>query len=133
MNEGPRFITIEEATLFHREEIKRAGGAEGVRDPDALAAALAAPQAAFGGSSLLGDLFEMAASYVESICTRHPFVDGNKRTGTACALVFLLLNGHEIDEEYGEELADQVLDLVTHRTDRGALASYFRDRSREAD
>ena len=133
MTEEPHFITLEEAMLFHREEIKRAGGAEGIRDPDGLAAALAAPQAAFGGSYLLGDLFEMAAAYVESICARHPFIDGNKRTGTACALVFLLLNGYEIDEEHDEELADQVLDLVMHRTDREGLADYFRKRSREAD
>ena len=106
MTEEPHFISLEEAVLFHREEIKRAGGAEGIRDPNGLAAALAAPQATFGGSYLLGDLFAMAAAYVESICTHHPFIDGNKRTGTACALVFLLLNGYEIDEKYDEELAD---------------------------
>ncbi len=133
MTEEPYFITLEEAMLFHREEIKRAGGAEGIRDQDGLAGALAAPQAAFGGSYLLADVFEMAAAYVESICARHPFIDGNKRAGTACALVFLLLNGYEIDEEYDEELADRVLDLVTHQTDREDLADYFRERSREAD
>ncbi len=132
MTEEPYFITLEEAILFHREEIERTGGAEGIRDLDGLTAALAAPQASFGGSYLLVDLFEMAAAYVESICMRHPFVDGNKRTGTACALVFLLLNGYEIDEEHDEALADRVLDLVTHRTDREGLAEYFRTRSREA-
>ena len=79
------------------------------------------------------DLFEMAAAYVESVCTHHPFVDGNKRTGTVCALTFLLLNGHEVDEQYDEELADKVLDLVTHKTDRQALADYFRDRSRQTE
>lgn len=57
MTGDPQFITIEEAMLFHREEIRRAGGTEGVRDSDELAAALAAPQAGFGDSYLLGDLF----------------------------------------------------------------------------
>lgn len=133
MTGDPQFITIEEAMLFHREEIRRAGGTEGVRDSDELAAALAAPQAGFGDSYLLGDLFEMAAAYVESMCAHHPFMDGNKRTGTACALVFLLLNGYEVNEEHDEELADRVLDLVMHRTDRQGLADYFRKRSRGVD
>ena len=122
---------IDEAMFFHREEIRRAGGADGIRDPSGLEAALAAPKAAFGGCYLMDDLFEMAAVYVESVSTHHPFIDGNKRTGTACALTFLLLNGYEIDEEYDEEVADRVLDLVTHRTDRQALAGYFRERARQ--
>ena len=42
MTEEPYFISAEEAMFFHREEIKRAGGATGIRDPDGLAAALAA-------------------------------------------------------------------------------------------
>ncbi len=130
MNEEPYFITIKEAVSFHGEEIKRAGGFDGIRDCTCLEAALMAPKAAFGGVYLM-DLFEMAAVYVESVSTHHPFVDGNKRTGTACALTFLLLNGYEIDERYDEELADKVLDLVTHKIDRQALAIYFEERSKQ--
>ena len=132
MKDEPYFISFEEAMFFHAEEIKRAGGAKGVRDHDGLEAALAAPKAAFGDSYLM-DLSEMAASYVESVCTHHPFVDGNKRTGTACALTFLFLNGYEVDEHYDEELADTVLDLVTHSIDRKGLANYFRARPKQAD
>jgi death-on-curing protein len=133
MTDEPRFITTREAVFFHQEEILRAGGSEGIGDPEALDAALAAPKAALGHSFLMQDLFEMAASYVESICARHPFIDGNKRTGTVCALTFLLLNGYEIDEADDEELADRVLDLVTHRIGRQGLASYLRSRARKAD
>ena len=46
------------------------------------------------------NLFEMAATYVESVCIHHPFLDGNKRTGTACAVTFLYLNGYELHEKY---------------------------------
>ncbi len=132
MNEEPYFITIEEAIYFHDEEIKQAGGSDGIRDRKSLEAALGAPKAAFCDSWLM-DLFEMAAAYVESVCTHHPFVDGNKRTGTACALTFLLLNGYEIDEQYDEEMADRVLDLVTHKIDKQGLADYFRERSRPTE
>lgn len=133
MTEDPRFITLEEAIFFHEEELRQAGGSEGVRDPEGLKAALSSPKATFGSSFLMADVFEMAAAYVESICARHPFVDGNKRTGAVCALTFLLLNGYEIDEIYDEELADKILDLVTHNIDRHGLADYFRIRSRPAD
>ena len=35
----------------------------------------------------------MAAAYAYHLCQNHPFIDGNKRTGLAAALVFLELNG----------------------------------------
>lgn len=41
-------------------------------------------------------LFEMAAAYLFHIARNHPFVDGNKRTALAAALVFLWLNDREI-------------------------------------
>ena len=44
MNEEPYFISLEEGIFFHDEEIKRAGGAAGLRDHEGLEAALAAPK-----------------------------------------------------------------------------------------
>jgi death-on-curing protein len=34
----------------------------------------------------------MAAAYAYHLCENHPFIDGNKRTALATALVFLELN-----------------------------------------
>ena len=85
------------------------------------------------GGEYLMDVFEMVVAYVESICPRHPFLDGNKRTATVCALTFLSLNGYEIYETYDEELADKVLALVTHSIDKKELAEYFRTQSRVAE
>lgn len=129
MTGNPHFISLEDALFFHAEEIKKAGGSHEIRDMKALEAALAAPQATYRGTFLM-DLFEIAATYIESICTRHPFLDGNKRTAVACALVFLYLNGYEVYEGYEEELADMVLSVVTHKVTKTTLAEYFRDKSR---
>jgi len=63
-------------------------------------------------ANYLMDIFEMAATCAESVCCNHPFLDGNKRAGTACALTFLYLNGYEVDENHDEELADMILDPV---------------------
>jgi death-on-curing family protein len=57
------------------------------------------PAAGFGGRFLHEDLFEMAAAYLFHIIRNHPFVDGNKRTGTVAALVFLIVNGIGVDAD----------------------------------
>jgi death-on-curing protein len=65
------------------------------------------------------DIFEMAATYLNSIAINHPFMDGNKRTALASSLTFLFMNGYEIEESYDEELADKTLDFrILCRRDR---------------
>lgn len=71
----------------------------------------------------------MAAAYIVELTMRHPFIDGNKRTGAASALTFLYLNGYEISESYDEELADIILDLITHKIDHSQLVSYLKKQS----
>jgi death on curing protein len=124
MKEIPRFLELDEILQFHAEEIKRSGGAKGIRDLNALKSALGAPQAAFGGKFLF-NIFEMAAAYVNSISLDHPFLDGNKRAAAVSALIFLYLNGYELNEKYDEELADKILDLVNKRISKIDLAHYF--------
>jgi len=121
----PQFLSLDDVLHCHEEEIKRAGGAADVHDMKALEAAIAAPQASYAGDYLM-DLFEMAAIYVQSISTNHPFLDGKKRTAAVSAPVFLYLNGFELEEECCEGLADQVLALVTHNCGRDEPASYFK-------
>ncbi len=58
-------------------------------------------------------LFEKAAAYAFFIIKNHPFVDGNKRTGLHCALVFLYLNGIEIEIDQ-KELKDFAAILALH-------------------
>ena len=43
----------------------------------------------------------MAAAHAYHLCLNHPFVDGNKRTALAAALVFLELNGITILDPRG--------------------------------
>lgn len=46
----------------------------------------------------------LAVAYAFHICGNHPFVDGNKRTALASALVFLRLNGIDRDDPNGKLL-----------------------------
>ena len=73
----------------------------------------------------------MTATYISSICIRHPFLDGNKRTSALSALIFLELNGYDFNESYSEELADQILDSLNKKIDKNKLTSYFKEHSRK--
>ena len=122
----PDFLSLAEVLEIHRDQIERYGGKAGIRDLGLLQSALAMPAARFGGRYLHGDLFEMAAAYLFHIVRNHPFVDGNKRTGAVAALVFLSLNGMEI--EAGEDIFEQTVRAVAEgKMDKSAIAGFFRE------
>jgi death-on-curing protein len=98
----PRFLDVEEVLAIHRYQIERYGGSLGVRDLGLLQSAVAMPQAGAGDEYFHEDIFEMAAAYLFHIVRNHPFIDGNKRTGTAAALVFLDLNKVSLDPDLAE-------------------------------
>jgi len=83
------------------------------------------PQASFGGTFLHTDIYAMAAAYLFHIVSNHPFLDGNKRTGTATALFFLKLNGidHDIDDD---ALTSLVLSVACGETSKEEIATFFR-------
>jgi death-on-curing protein len=121
----PVFLDWEDILHIHEREVTRAGGSFGVRDPGMLESAMAMPRAGFGDEYLHADLFEMAAAYLFHITMNHPFIDGNKRAGFACALAFLDVNGFEVlmDQEAAYDL---VIGVCEGSVTKGALAAAFR-------
>ena len=95
------FLTLAEVIEIHTDQIHRYGGQDGLRDLPLLESALAQPEASFAGKWLHVDHYEMAAAYAYHLCQNHPFIDGNKRTALAAALVFLELNGITILDPRG--------------------------------
>lgn len=93
----PVFLTLDEVLAIHSDQIRRYGGATGIRDASLLRSAMGMPEATFEGEFLHGTPFEMAAAYLFHIARNHPFLDGNKRTALMAALVFLGLNGFGLD------------------------------------
>ncbi|HEV2379780.1 MAG TPA: type II toxin-antitoxin system death-on-curing family toxin [Terriglobia bacterium] len=90
-----------------------------------LQSAVAMPAATFGSQFLHEDLPAMAAAYLFHITQNHPFVDGNKRTGTAAAIVFLTLNGVEV-EASARSFEKIVLGVAEGRVKKAELADFFR-------
>ena len=110
-------LTVEIVLEIHSEALTNFGGSSGIRDAELLASAVFAPQSTFGGKSPFANIIEVAAAYLFYLCRSHPFVDGNKRTAMAAAIVFLRLNGimTRPDSEDWEKL---VLDVAAGRIDR---------------
>ena len=79
------------------------------------------------------DVFEMAATYLNSIALDHPFLDGNKRAALASSLTFLYMNGYEIEELYNEELADKTLDLINGKMTKADFSNFFKTRCKEIE
>ncbi len=89
------------------------------------------PQATFSGQHLHIDLFEMAAAYLFHIVQNHPFVDGNKRTGSAAAIIFLAMNDIEIDADE-EGLVELTISVANGESAKPKIADFFRSRAHPA-
>jgi death-on-curing protein len=121
----PLFLDLDRTLRIHRSLIETYGGTLGVRDIGLLHSAIAMPQASFGGEFLHRDLFEMAAAYLYHITQNHPFLDGNKRTGAATAIVFLAMN--DVDLRADEEaLIELTLAVAEGQAGKQQIADLFR-------
>ena len=124
----PDFLRVEEVCWIHQDQIERYGGSLDLRDFGLLISAVETPRATFGGQNLHEDLFEIAAAYMFHLVQNHPFVDGNKRTGAAAALVFLDLNGIELEID-DEAVFDLVLGVAQGRISKREIAEILRSRA----
>ena len=77
--------------------------------------------ATYSGEFLHEDLFAMAAAYAYHLAESQAFVDGNKRTALNAALVFLGLNGWDVDDP-DELLFGAMIGIAEHKTSKEELA-----------
>ena len=89
------------------------GGTVGVRDEGLLLSAIEAPYQTFGGIDLFPTVLEKGVRLGYGLVSNHPFIDGNKRIGILVMLVFLQLNGINL------ELTDEMIVDVTLKVASG--------------
>ena len=97
--------------LLHEQLITETGGASGLRDEGMLDSALNTPFQTFAGKDVYPSLQQKAARLCFGLVKNHPFVDGNKRIGAHVMLVFLALNGIELQHTQ-TELSEVILQLA---------------------
>lgn len=115
------YLTLVEVLAIHADQIRRYGGAEGIRDPGLLEAALFRPQTGY-----YPDLIAEAAALWESLTQNHPFVDGNKRVGFAVTYTFLDINGATLTATPDEVFAFMSGLFATRTFDFEHLDSWLR-------
>jgi len=118
------FLTLEDVLALHDELIQRYGGTPGLRDAGLLEAALAMPQAGFGNQYFHESPHEMGEAYLFHLVRNHAFIDGNKRVGLACAILFFKINRvpYSITEEEAIELT---LAAASGQMDKSAVTAFF--------
>lgn len=123
------FITLQEIIEDHAEIIRKYGGAEGIRDIGLLASALEMPKSMMFGEYLHPTIYDKAAAYLYHIVCNHPFLDGNKRTGTMAALIFLRLNlvYIEFTEEQSFALEELVVSTAENKSTKKQIAKFFKE------
>jgi len=127
----PRWLTEAMLLAIHARQTERYGGAHGMIDGNVIRSALARPihRWAYDEDA---DLADFAAAYLIGFSRSQGFRDGNKRTGLACALVFLALNGWALHVPPGE-LYTLCMKAATGDADDALVSAYLRDRMTEAE
>ena len=90
-------LSREQILYLHTKLINATGGIDGIRDEGLLDSALQTPFQVFSGEELYPSVPRKAARLCYGLIQNHAFYDGNKRIGVYVMLVFLELNGMEID------------------------------------
>ncbi len=98
-------LTKEQILLLHTQLIETTGGSDGIRDLCLLESALESPFQSYGGEELYPSIQAKAARLCYGLVKNHAMIDGNKRIGCHAMLVFLELNGYEM-EYTQKELSD---------------------------
>lgn len=119
----PIFVTQEQVEALHRRALQQYGGQDGIRDRGALEAAVVHPRNVHHYTQ--GDLFDIAAAYAIHLAESQSFIDGNKRTGMAAALVFLRVNGITVPRAT-DKLHAAMIAAAEHRLGKPELAALLR-------
>lgn len=119
-----RFPTRQVVEAFHAEQLRRHGGAAGLRDENALESALARTEnkTSYGSP----DVYDLAAAYAFGLGRNHAFVDGDKRTAIVTAILFMQLNGHRMTANDGTVYLFTMA-LASGEIDETGAAAFFRD------
>jgi death on curing protein len=120
----PLWITYEQTIAIHSQQLRRFGGAVGLRDEGLLRSALERPVNKWTYEQL--PLAELAAAYAFGLAKNHAFVDGNKRIAFMVMMTFLHKNG--VAFAPGPAHATSIiLSLAAGEVSEESLARWIRD------
>ena len=120
----PLWVTYEQAIAIHSRQLRRFGGAPGLRDEGMLRSALERPINKWRYEQ--SDLAELAAAYAFGLAKNHAFIDGNKRIACMAMRVFLLKNSVDFSPEPAHATSI-ILSLAAGEVSEESLTRWIRD------
>ena len=120
----PSWFTYDQAIAAHSVQLRRFGGAPGLRDEGALRSALDRPVNKWHYEGTL--LPELAAAYAFGLAKNHPFVDGNKRIAFIAMVAFMRKNGVAFRPDQAQSTAI-ILAVAAGEVSEQSLARWIRD------
>jgi death-on-curing protein len=124
MTEEPNWLTYEQILAIHGRQLRRFGGAPGLRDEGILRSALQRPVNKWQYEQ--ADLAMLAAAYAFGLAKNHAFVDGNKRAAFLAMVVFLRKNGVRFAPDQAQS-TKIMLALAAGEVSEESLARWIRD------
>jgi len=120
----PKWLTYDQVVAIHSRQLRRFGGAAGLRDEGLLRSAIQRPINKWLYEH--AELPELAAAYAFGLGKNHAFVDGNKRMAFMSMMTFLRKNKIRFapDQAHATKI---IISLAAGEVSEESLARWIRD------
>lgn len=119
------YIAYQYVIEVHESLIDEYGGRKGILNEGLLKSVLEMPKARFNGRDLHRTIFDKTAAYLFRLIQNRPFVDGNKRTASMIAMVFLASNYKKDFIIFDEEYQEIILGIAKGIIKKKEIAKFF--------
>src|SRR5262249_27324586 len=117
----PAWVTYEQVIAIHSRQLRRFGGAPGLRDDGLLRSAIERP-----ANKWHYEQPEFAAAYAFGLAKNHAFVDGNKRIASMPMLTFFRKMGWGFAPDKAHATA-MIMALAAGEVSEESLTRWIRD------
>ncbi len=121
---APKWVTYEQVIAIHSRQLRRFGGAPGLRDEGMLRSALEWPVNKWQYEQ--AEMPVLAAAYAFGLAKNHAFVDGNKRIAFMTMVAFLRKNSIRFAPEQAHA-TKMFFALAAGEVSEESLARWIRD------
>jgi death on curing protein len=120
----PKWLTYDQVIAIHSRQLRRFGGAVGLRDDGLLRSAIERPINKWHYEQ--SELPQLAAAYAFGLAKNHAFVDGNKRIAFMSLMTFLRKNGVRFAPEPAHATS-MIMSLAAGEVSEESLARWIRN------
>jgi|SRR5579859_6312722 len=125
----PQWLSRVVVDAVHLDQLREHGGLLGMRDENALEAALMRPRQKWNYDETV-DVVTLGGAYCYGLVTNHPYQDGNKRIGFLAMVTFLGLNGYAFHAT-DSDVVTEIVALAGGRRSEKQLVDWVRRQNKK--